>query len=115
MLERRRPSMPEYRTVGAYTTHCFRVGVRPRAASRLTGGTLAPATATPTNIGQAAADSTLAPIATLAPTEPAGGPLSFETGRNDYVSMVDDAPRRFIIYVPAGYDPATLAPVVFKQ
>lgn len=41
MLERRRPSMPEYRTVGPYTTHCFRVGVRPRAASRLTGGTLA--------------------------------------------------------------------------
>ena len=41
MLERRRPTMPEYRRVGEYATHCFRVGRRPAAASRLTGGTLA--------------------------------------------------------------------------
>lgn len=45
MLERRRPTMPEYRTVGEYTTSCFRVGWRPWAASRLTGGTLADLTA----------------------------------------------------------------------
>jgi hypothetical protein len=41
MLERRRPTMPEYRMVAEYTTSCFRVGRRPGAASRLTGGTLA--------------------------------------------------------------------------
>ena len=54
-------------------------------AITLTGGTLAPATAS-------AADPTLAPTAgeptaTSAPTEPALGPLSFETGRNDYVAL----------------------------
>ena len=41
MLERRRPTMPEYHLVGPYTTHCFRVGVRPPGAGRLTGGTFA--------------------------------------------------------------------------
>lgn len=41
MLERRRPSMPEYRLVGAYAAHCFRVG-RWRPSRRvLTGGTWA--------------------------------------------------------------------------
>jgi len=41
MLERRRPGMPEYRTVGAYTTHCFRVPRPLGPGPRVTGGTLA--------------------------------------------------------------------------
>lgn len=39
--------------------------------------------------------------------------LAFQVGRNDYVITVDDTPRDFILYVPAGYDPAQPAPVVF--
>ena len=39
--------------------------------------------------------------------------LSFQTGRNDYTVTVDDAPREFIVYVPAGYDASQPTPVVF--
>lgn len=39
--------------------------------------------------------------------------LDFHTGRNDYVVSVDDTPREFIVYVPAGYDPALPTPVVY--
>lgn len=65
-----------------------------------------------------AGDLTLAPTAgeptaTAAPTDLAIGPLSFETGRNDYVTLVDGDPRVFLIYVPPGYDPGTPTPVVF--
>ena len=39
--------------------------------------------------------------------------LTFQTGRNDYTLKVDGTPRKFIVYVPAGYDPSQPAPVVF--
>ncbi len=41
MLERERPGMPEYRRVGAYTTHCFRTATPPGPGPMVTGGTLA--------------------------------------------------------------------------
>jgi hypothetical protein len=41
MLERQRPGMPEYRMVGSYTTHIFRVHTPPGPGIRVTGGTLA--------------------------------------------------------------------------
>ena len=40
LLERRHAEMPEYRMVGAYTTHSFRVATPPRPGPRVTGGTL---------------------------------------------------------------------------
>jgi polyhydroxybutyrate depolymerase len=39
-------------------------------------------------------------------------PLQFVTGRNEYVIEVDNTPRRFIVYVPTGYDPSRPTPVV---
>lgn len=39
-------------------------------------------------------------------------PLQFTTGRNDYVIEVDNTPREFIVYVPAGYEPNRPTPVV---
>lgn len=39
--------------------------------------------------------------------------LEFQTGRNDYVISVDDTPREFLVYVPAGYDADQPTPVVF--
>jgi polyhydroxybutyrate depolymerase len=39
--------------------------------------------------------------------------LSFQTGRNDYVTKVDGDPREFIVHVPAGYDAGQTTPVVF--
>lgn len=41
LLERRRPKMPEYRLVGGYAAHCFRVGRRHPGRLSLTGGTWA--------------------------------------------------------------------------
>jgi hypothetical protein len=41
LLERRHAGMPEYRTVGAYTTHSFRIATPPGPGPRVTGGTLA--------------------------------------------------------------------------
>ncbi len=38
MLERRRPTMPEYRLVGPYTTYCIRSGQRPPGGGRGPGG-----------------------------------------------------------------------------
>ena len=56
---------------------------------------------------------------TLAPPsdEPAAGPLSFVTGRNDYIITVDDTPRKFIVYVPGGYDPnhPTLVVIIYHS
>ena len=40
MLEKRRPNMPEYRPVGEYTTHCYRVARPGRGRAHLDGGTL---------------------------------------------------------------------------
>lgn len=45
--------------------------------------------------------------------EPHIQPLQFTTGRNDYVIEVDNTPREFIVYVPAGYDPNSPTPVVY--
>ncbi len=39
--------------------------------------------------------------------------LSFQTGRNEYTITVDNTPREFIVYVPAGYDASRPTPVVF--
>lgn len=41
MLERQRPGMPEYRRIGTYTTHSFRVATPPAPGSWVTPGTLA--------------------------------------------------------------------------
>lgn len=57
-----------------------------------------------------------AATATIAPTtasEPHAQVLQFNTGRNDYIINVDNTPREFIVYVPAGYDPDTPTPVVY--
>ncbi|MBI5933696.1 MAG: hypothetical protein HY867_08305 [Chloroflexi bacterium] len=53
-------------------------------------------------------------MTTIAPPsdEPAIVPLRFVTGRNDYVRTIDDTQRRFIVYVPGGYDPSRPTPVV---
>jgi polyhydroxybutyrate depolymerase len=50
----------------------------------------------------------------LVPTssDRAAVPLRFVTGRNDYVTNVDDTNREFIVYVPGGYDPSRPTPVV---
>jgi poly(3-hydroxybutyrate) depolymerase len=76
--------------------------------------------ATPTLTPPPASTSTLAsvpattePAATVLPTERLVEPLSFAPGRNDYVIDVDDTPREFLVYVPAGYDPGAPTPVVF--
>jgi polyhydroxybutyrate depolymerase len=47
------------------------------------------------------------------PPESQTQPLQFVTGRNEYVINVDDTPREFIVYVPAGYDPTFPIPVVY--
>lgn len=39
--------------------------------------------------------------------------LQFHAGRNDYELNVDSTPRKFIVHVPGGYDPARPTPVVF--
>jgi polyhydroxybutyrate depolymerase len=39
--------------------------------------------------------------------------LIFQTGRNDYTLKVDGTPRKFIVYIPAGYDPSHPTPLVF--
>jgi polyhydroxybutyrate depolymerase len=55
-------------------------------------------------------------IATPSP-EPSPTPvvqaLSFQTGRNDYILIVDNTPREFLVYVPASYDASQPTPVVF--
>jgi poly(3-hydroxybutyrate) depolymerase len=56
-----------------------------------------------------------APASSAVPSpsdEPAAVPLQFATGRNDYVITVDDTERKFIVYVPGGYDPGRPTPVV---
>jgi polyhydroxybutyrate depolymerase len=63
----------------------------------------------------ASAAPTIPSPPTIAPTStnPAIAPLGFVTGRNDYVINVDDTPRKFLVYVPQGYDPSRPTPVVF--
>lgn len=39
--------------------------------------------------------------------------LQFTTGKNEYVTNVDNTPREFIVYVPTGYDPNVPTPVVY--
>lgn len=78
-------------------TSC-RLGLRDRATP--------PPQVEPT--AEAQPTSTPAPSPTSAPEA-----LEFQTGRNDYVIIVDDTPREFIVYVPAGYDASQPTPVVF--
>jgi len=61
----------------------------------------------PTSVDSTAAPSTLSPT-----SEPQAQTLQFSIGRNDYTINVDDTPREFIVYVPAGYDPSSRTPVV---
>ncbi|MEW6030001.1 MAG: PHB depolymerase family esterase [Chloroflexota bacterium] len=56
----------------------------------------------------AATTSTSAPTAT-----PQVETLTFQAGRNDYVITVDDTPREFLVYIPAGYDASQPTPLVF--
>ncbi len=79
-------------------------------ATALAGATQAPAaTAAEPTVAPTAGE----PTATIVPTDPALGPLSFVPGRNDYTLTVDDTPRAFLVYVPPGYNADTPTPVVF--
>src|SRR5688572_4581160 len=74
--------------------------------------TLAPATDTapPATATTAPTQPPATLAATLAPTSAA---LDFAIGRNDYVIDFEATPRKFLVYVPAGYDPSRPTPVVF--
>jgi poly(3-hydroxybutyrate) depolymerase len=62
---------------------------------------------------KSASTLTPAPTATPAPRAiPTTASLKFVTGRNDYVIEVDNTPRKFLVYVPKGYDPKRATPVV---
>jgi len=49
------------------------------------------------------------------PTESAPSPttLQFQIGRNDYEEVLENVPRKYIIYVPQGYDSNHPTPVIF--
>jgi len=53
------------------------------------------------------------PIVVEATSTSAVEALTFQTGRNDYVTRIDGDPREFILYVPARYDASQLTPLVF--
>jgi polyhydroxybutyrate depolymerase len=53
------------------------------------------------------------PTAIAATPTSAVEPLEFQTGRNDFTLHFNGDVRKFIVYVPAGYDPSKPTPVVF--
>jgi hypothetical protein len=67
LLERQHAGMPEYRKVGAYTTHSFRVATPLGPGSRVTGGTLS-------ELGRLAESAPSWP-ANLAPVSPPTGAI----------------------------------------
>lgn len=80
---------------------------------------LAPTNPPVTNTRPAPTATQIAPTVIL-PTAPRAAPtatptpnrLTFKKGRNDYTISVDNAPRKYIVYVPTKYDPARPTPVV---
>jgi poly(3-hydroxybutyrate) depolymerase len=58
---------------------------------------------------------TVTESAPLTPTQPQASStaLEYKTGRNDYTLVLENVPRKYIIYVPAGYDPNKSTSVVF--